>query len=328
MLPLEVVVLTFNEEANLAACLDSLAEWARCTVVVVSGSTDRTLEIARVHGVRVLCHPFETHASQWRWALGQAGLSRDWVLGLDADQRLTPALREEIARELDGRSRGDGGPAGYFVKRRQIFRGRWIRHGGYYPKYLLKLFRRDRVWLDEADLVDHHFYVDGPVAKLRGDLIEDNRNEYDISVWIEKHNRYALRQAREEWENRSRKTLQGSFWSHPDVRVQKLKQVWAWLPLFVRPGLYFLYRYVVRLGFLDGRQGFIFHFLQGFWYRLLVDIHLADLRSRPALDLPNRVRRGFSGDLESSPVRPREQAQSGRPGTLSEVGPGSERLDS
>jgi len=279
--PVDVVVLTYNEAANLPACLASVSGWARGVFVVDSGSTDETVAIARRHGAHVMTHAFESHARQWEWALGALPLVADWVLALDADQWLTLELREEIRRRLAYRELGDSTPVGYYVRRRQIFRGRWIRHGGYYPKYLLKLFRRGEAWTDGRDLVDHHFYVKGPVARLEADLVEDNRNEQDISAWIAKHTRYAALQAREELGGTVREAPDAwQAWLHgsPDDRTRWLKARWARLPLYVRPCLYFLYRYVLRLGFLDGKQGFVFHVLQGFWYRLLVDIHLDELR--------------------------------------------------
>jgi glycosyltransferase involved in cell wall biosynthesis len=276
--PVTVLVLTHNEERNLDACLASVASWAEAVWVVDSGSTDRTLAIAQAHGATVAAHPFETHARQWRWALSHLPIGTDWVLALDADQSLTPELRDELALRLsDGSLRTVDG---VFLNRRQIFRGRWIRYGGYYPKYLLKLFRRERVTIDENDLVDHHFRVSGPTVKSRHDLIEDNRNEVDIAAWVAKHNRYAVLQARQE-------TLAGrsagrvpmsALLDDPDRRVRWLKQAWAGLPLFVRPCAYFVYRYLLRCGFLDGREGFIFHVLQAFWYRLLVDINILELR--------------------------------------------------
>jgi glycosyltransferase involved in cell wall biosynthesis len=275
---LSVVVLTFNEERNLEACLTSVSSWVRDVFVVDSGSTDRTCAIAEAHGARVVRHAFDTHARQWQWALATLPLRTSWVLALDADQRVMPALRTAIEAAVDPASGED--VSGGFVNRRQVFRGRWIRHGGYYPKYLLKLFRRDRVRLDDDDLVDHHFVVDGRTRILAGDLIEDNRNEAAIGVWTAKHTRYAALQARQEVRDRARGTREPwtSMFGPPDARVRWLKQQWARLPLSVRPCLYFGYRYVLRLGFLDGREGFLFHVLQGFWYRLLVDVNIAELR--------------------------------------------------
>lgn len=271
---LSVVVLTFNEERNLRACLDSVADWAGRIFVVDSGSTDATVAIAREFRAEVVTNPFETHARQWRWALATLPLDTAWVLGLDADQRVTPGLRDEITALLASGTSVDGA----FVPRRQIFRGRWIKHGGYYPKYLLKLFRREHVSVDDSDLVDHHFIVNGPVVKLRGDIVEDNLNEAEISTWTAKHNRYAVLQAKQELLHRAEPvTWVAAFWS-PDLRIRWLKQLWGRLPLFVRPCLYVFYRYVLRLGFLDGKQGFIFHVLQAFWYRLLVDINIDELR--------------------------------------------------
>jgi glycosyltransferase involved in cell wall biosynthesis len=253
--------------------------------VVDAGSTDGTLEIATQAGARVLPHAFVSHARQWHWALQHLPLTAPWVLGLDADQRVTPALRQEMMQVLASAPGLAHAPAGYFLRRQQIFRGTWIRHGGYYPKYLLKLFRRDAVWVDPGERVDHHFRVCGKTARLRHDLIEDNRNEMDIAVWVAKHTRYAALQAQEELQNAGRHR-QSSLWQalrgSPDDRVRWCKQLWGRLPLYVRPVLYFLYRYVGRLGFIDGKNGFIFHVLQAFWYRLLVDIKLDELRRQHA----------------------------------------------
>ena len=278
--PVSVIVLTYNEGRNLPACLESVVGWAREVVVVDSGSKDSTRAIASKYGARLLEHHFETHSAQWQWALENVPLSTSWILALDADQRVSPELAAEIAETIEDPAVGTCEIVAYFIKRRQIFRGKWIRHGGYYPKYLLKLFRRGHAVVDVYDLVDHHFRPQGKTAKLRCDLIEDNRNEADIFAWIDKHNRYALLQATEEnGKPRDATRVAARFWGTPDERVAWLKTRWASLPLFLRPLLYFTYRYFFRLGLLDGREGFIFHFLQGFWYRLLVDIHLADLRS-------------------------------------------------
>lgn len=291
-LPISVIVLTFNEQTNLDDCLRSVAGWAGQLVVVDSGSSDGTLAIARRYGATVLHHPFSSHARQWAWALANAPRTHPWVFGLDADQRITPELRDELARRF-ARPETLAGLAGFYIKRRQIFRGRWIRHGGYYPKYLLKLFRLDAVRLDQHDLMDHHFYVEGRSALLKNDLIEDNQKEHDIAFWIAKHNRYAQLHAQEELERRiggGGWPLRAALLGSPDQRVIWLKQRWYRLPLYLRPFVYFFYRYLGQLGFLDGKQGFIFHFLQAFWYRLLVDIHLDDLlRKRREATAGSRV---------------------------------------
>lgn len=275
--PITAVVLTFNEERNIAACLDSLTPWTAAVFVVDSGSTDGTVRMAERAGVTVVQHPFETHAAQWQWALSQLPIATEWVIAIDADQRVTP----ELAAAIAGFVAAPGGAAGAYVNRRQIFRGRWIRHGGYYPKFLLKVFRRSRVTVDTADLVDHHFEVNGPTTVLRADLIEDNRNEAEIAVWTAKHNRYAVLQARQELAASSGPRAGATaLFDSPDARVRYLKQLWARLPLYWRPCLYVFYRYVLRLGLLDGKQGFIFHVLQAFWYRLLVDVNIDELRAR------------------------------------------------
>jgi glycosyltransferase involved in cell wall biosynthesis len=269
-----VIVLTFNEERNLAPCLESVAGWTEQIFVVDSGSTDQTASIADRFGASVVNHVFETHARQWAWALRELPVNTEWILAIDADQRVTPELRQSIVDHLAA----PGASAGCFVPRRQIFRGRWIRHGGYYPKYLLKLFRRDAVAVKDGDLVDHHFHVSGALHTLTGDLIEDNRNEAAIFDWIAKHNHYARLQAVEELARASQEG--GGRWlGSPDQRTARMKGLWTRLPLYFRPAAYFLYRYVLRGGFLDGKEGFVFHFLQAFWYRTLVDINIDELRA-------------------------------------------------
>jgi glycosyltransferase involved in cell wall biosynthesis len=244
--------------------------------VLDSGSRDGTLEIARKYGAQVFEHPFETHAQQWTWALHHLPIAHEWILGLDADQQITAELREELAalfaspdvlRDVNG----------FFIKRRQIFRKVWIRHGGYYPKYLLKLFRRSRVQLDANELAEHHFYVDGATRRLQSDLIEDNRKEHDLAFWMQKHIRYAALQAQDEAARRQRSSawlIRPALFGNPDQRVLWLRERWYRSPLFVRPFLYFVYRYIFLLGFLDGKQGLVFHFLQSLWFRLLVDVYL------------------------------------------------------
>ena len=273
-----VIILTLNEEMNLSACLESVRQLTGGVVVVDAGSFDRTRSIAAEFGATVVEHPFQTHSQQWLWALENVAIQSEWILALDADQQLTPELAHEISR-LDPSTLAD--IEGLYLKRRQVFRNRWIKHGGYYPKYLLKMFRRSKVVIDPNDQVDHHFYIPGRTMKLQYDMIEANRKEDDISFWIEKHNRYAALLANEEyrWRTGARTAaISPALNGTPDQRILALKNIWRHMPLFVRPFLYFTYRYFFRFGFLDGKQGAIFHFMQAFWFRLLVDIKLDELQ--------------------------------------------------
>jgi glycosyltransferase involved in cell wall biosynthesis len=274
--PLSVVVLTHDEELNLPDCLASVVDWVSEVVIVDSGSNDRTTTIARAAGARVVAHPFTTHAQQWLWALDNVPLSNAWLLGLDADQRVSASLRNELT-ELLARASTLDGVEGLWIPRHQVFRGRLIRHGGYFPVYLLKAFRRTAVHVDPIERVDHHFYVGGATRRLRGHIVEANAKEDDVGFWVDKHRRYARLLAEELAAGRSRGT---AGWEMArDLERSRRDRFYRWPPYWRAVG-YFLYRYIARLGFLDGHQGFLFHFLQALWFRVLVDAELEALAKR------------------------------------------------
>jgi glycosyltransferase involved in cell wall biosynthesis len=274
---LSVFILARNEEKNLERCLDTL-RWCRDIHLIDSNSTDRTVEIAEAYGVAVHRHVFEGHTEQRKWALRNVPFRNEWVLALDADHRVTPELQQELILKFNTAPQNVDG---FYVKRRQIFRGRWLKHGGYYPKYMLKIFKHRLAFLDDLEF-DYRFYVKGRTALLAHDIEEDNLNEGSIGFFVEKHNRFATEQATEELKRRRENIaylVNASFWGNPDQRTLKLKQIWYRLPLYCRPFLLFMYRYVLRLGFLDGKEGFIFYFLQSLWFRLLVDIKIEEMLS-------------------------------------------------
>lgn len=278
-LPLTVLVTTRNEEVNVERCLASVRDLANQVFVLDSESADRTVEIARRYAdeVRTLAYD-HSRIIPWifQWGLDNLPIRNDWVLILEADQALPPALRRELVALF---ARPAIGHDGFYIRRRQIFRGHPIRFGGYGGKHLLKLFRRAVSALDPAEQ-DTRVYVRGSVGKLAAPLEEWNRKEDSILFYLEKHLRYAEAFAREElarrrgeiaWRGRPRLT------GHSDERVLWLKSVYYRLPLYLRPALYFFYRYVLLLGILDGKTGFVFHFLQAFWFRLVVDVRLEEL---------------------------------------------------
>jgi glycosyltransferase involved in cell wall biosynthesis len=272
-LDLTAVVLTFNEESNLPDCLGSLRRLGCPVFVVDSGSTDRTLQIAEQAGAKVVEHPFKNYGAQRNWAQAELPMDTQWLLHLDADERLTPELSANIERAL---AAPHDDTDGFLLRRRTVFMGRWIRHGGHYPSFHARLYRRDKGRCEDR-LYDQHFIVDGKVEKLSGDMIDETS---DLSSWSVRHAKWAKMEAKELVEGKGQPgRLVGKLGGSPIERRRWLREhLYGRFPLFVRPFLYFIYRYVFRLGFLDGKEGLVFHFLQGCWYRFQVDAYLLEAR--------------------------------------------------
>jgi len=272
---LSVIVLAYNEEANLPQCLESL-RGLRCALFVVdSGSTDRTVEIAEMHGASLAHHDFENYAAQRNWALDNLPLASQWVLNLDADERLTPELVDEINAVLMSPPEN---LSGFLLRKRTIFMNKWIRHGGHYPSYHLRLFRRE-CGRCEARHYDQHFVVEGEVDRLKHDYVDVVASS--LLTWTIRHARWAAMDACET----DKPQIAGMHvapdaFGNPIERRRWWKNVYRRGPLFARALCYWVYRYFFRLGFLDGKEGLIFHFLQGFWFRFLVDAMIDERTGR------------------------------------------------
>ena len=189
---LSVVILTLNEEANLPLALASLRGLNAEVFVVDSGSTDRTLEIARAAGCHVVEHPFESQAHQLNWTLDTLPIGTPWVMRLDADERLTPELAQELADRLPALP---DDVTGLLVKRRVYFWGRWIRHGGYYPTWLLRIWRHGRARCEQRWMDEHMVVGGGRTLRLDQDIIDENHK--GLTFWTDKHNRYADREVKD-----------------------------------------------------------------------------------------------------------------------------------
>jgi glycosyltransferase involved in cell wall biosynthesis len=270
---LSVIILTYNEEVNIEQALESVAGWAKRVFVVDSFSRDRTLELARQYGAEIHQFEFKSYSSQRNRALDELPLDSEWILFLDADEWLPSGLKQEIENVLAGN------PAehGYFLKRRFYWMGAWIRRG-YYPVWILRLFRRGHARCEDRQ-VNEHMLVDGATGFLQHDFIHEDRKS--VQDWIEKHNRYAFREA-QELLKAARET--GALFGSQAERVRWLREsVYNRLPPVIRPGLFFFYRVFLRGGILDGWKALLYHFLQAFWYPLLIDIHFLELkRGEPA----------------------------------------------
>ncbi|HUY18545.1 MAG TPA: glycosyltransferase family 2 protein [Candidatus Binataceae bacterium] len=277
--PLSVVILTFNEELNLPQCLRSLAGLECETFIVDSGSSDRTAEIARSFGATVVEHPFVNQGLQLNWALDNLPIRTPWVMRLDADERLTPELAAELGTILPS---APADVSAAEIKRRVYFWGRWIRHGGYYPFWLLRLWRHRQARCEERWMDEHMTVESGRVIRLGHDFIDENHK--GLGFWIDKHNRYADREVAD-----LLAAAKGSSAEAPGNaqarRRRWLKQnLYGRLPMFWRAFFYWLYRYFILLGFLDGKPGLVFHFLQAFWYRFMIDAKLYEATTRVPQD--------------------------------------------
>jgi glycosyltransferase involved in cell wall biosynthesis len=277
MHPYSLIVLTYNEEVHLPRLLNSINDLEMPLFILDSGSTDATLNIAEEHGATIMINKFINHPIQWNYALENFKINTPWTIGLDADHIFTP----ELKTRLTGINEVDSQVMGIYFNRKNVFKGKWIRHGGYFPKYLLKMFRTGSGYSDLTEMMDHRFIVDGKTEVWKdGFIIEENLKENEIKFWINKHNRYSELVAKQEINYRLNKTksnVDASINGNPDQKLRYYKSIWQRLPLFVRPFIYFIYRYFFKLGFLDGKEGLIFHFMQALWFRFVVDIKIYEL---------------------------------------------------
>lgn len=285
MVSLAVVILTYNEALHIRRAISSVQSIASEIFVIDSGSTDGTVEIAQELGAVVLSHPFASHAKQFQWALDCAPITADWILRLDADEVVEADLSREIAVKIPTLPTD---VAGINLKRKHIFMGRWIRFGGRYPLLLLRIWRRGQGKVEDRWMDEHVVVSGGRTITFSGRFADHNLN--NLSFFTEKHNGYATREAvevliaRYELLDKARALpMCGTSWQAASKRWLKVN-IYGRLPFALSACFYFLWRYLFQLGFLDGRPGLVYHFLQGFWYRFLVGAKVSELEGSIAQD--------------------------------------------
>jgi glycosyltransferase involved in cell wall biosynthesis len=259
-----IYILTYNEEIDIAPCIES-ALLSDDVIVVDSFSQDRTFEIASSYPIRVIQHKFESHGKQRTWMLKEVNTKYDWVYLLEADERMTPELFQECLEVIQK----SGEIIGYYVAERVMFMGKWIRHSTQYPRYQMRLFKKDRVWFSDYGHTEREV-CDGQTSFLK-ETYPHYTSGKGLSRWLDKHNRYSTNEAKEtvkqlqtgdvNWKN--------LFFGKTEVeRRRALKDLSLRLPF--RPLLRWFYMYFILKGFLDGQAGFAWCTLQAFYEYLIL----------------------------------------------------------
>jgi glycosyltransferase involved in cell wall biosynthesis len=267
---ISVVILSYNSGAAIRTTIESAARISDDIYVVDSFSSDDTCAVATDSGATVVQHQFDNYAAQRNWAIENLPLKHRLELHIDADELLSNELIGEL-KVLET----DGVPPhinGYHVPRLVRFLGRPIRHGGMFPIWHMRLFRRGTGRCEEREY-DQHFIVANPTARLRGPIVDDIR--MPLREWVDRHNRWSDAAVRDHLRGTTgARVLQANLFGSPLERKRRFKDFYGRLPLLGRACALFTYRYIVRLGVLDGKEGAIFFFLQTFWFRFLIDAKL------------------------------------------------------
>lgn len=277
---LSIVILTFNEELNIEKCLIEATKLTNDIFIIDSYSTDNTLKICEKYGCKIYQNKFINQAIQLNWAIKNCDFKTEWILRLDSDEYFLPELIQEMKQKLD---KLDKNITGIFFKRRVYFMDKWIKFGGYYPTMILRAWKNNKAICEERWMDEHMKLLEGNSITFDNDFVDDNKK--NLHWWISKHNNYATREAIEQLNSKYNfldyEPVKADLLGTQEQKKKWLKEkIYNILPLGVKPFIYFLYRYIFKFGFLDGFRGFLFHVLQGFWYRFLVDAKVYEIEKK------------------------------------------------
>lgn len=278
MLDLSVIILTYNEEIHIRRCLENVIPIAKEVFVVDCFSTDKTVEIARGYGqVKVIQHQWPgNQAEQFNWALDNLPIQTEWILRLDADEYLLPALIEELQEKLPYMA---DSVSALSLSRARAFCGKVLHHGIVNNVKIIRIFRKGKARYEKRLMDEHLSILSGDTIEMQNQFVDDNR--MPIGVFINKHNGYASREAAllldAEFHLTNTSDLPQDY-GEEVIKKRAQKARYARMPLFWRAFAYFVYRYIFKLGFLDGKEGFLWDFLQGWWYRTLVDAKVFEVK--------------------------------------------------
>ncbi|MBQ6187226.1 MAG: glycosyltransferase family 2 protein [Prevotella sp.] len=272
------IILTYNEELHIKRCLDRISPFVKEIFIIDCYSTDRTIEIAQKYeNLTILQNKWVNYATQFNWALENAHVRTKWVLRLDADEYLSPELIQELNDKLPGL---DPKYTGIVIPLQRVFLGRKINHGIARGIKMLRLFQYGKAKIETRQMDEHIELLQGESIEFKHGFVDHNLN--NISWWAQKHIGYAKREAVDllniEFNlTESNQTTPLGIDSQAMGKRQK-KERYSKLPVFWRSFIYFLYRYFFKMGFLDGKEGFLWDFMQGWWYRTLVDTNIYEIK--------------------------------------------------
>ena len=268
MASVTAIILTRNEELNLGECLKSIQGFAERAVVIDCGSSDKTVEIARSYGADVYVHDFTYYAAQFNWGIDNTSITTDWILRLDADERLTPALIAEAETLLSSPEAVSGDLNGIIMESDYYFLGRFIKHG-LRKKRKMMLFKRGVGRIEDRRRDAHSIISRGTSIALKNRFLHYDFK--DLSNYIRRYDWYAMREMQDYMDYVHGASTQ--IESGKLIMQQRRKKFGLYYkaPMFLRAYLWFIYNYIFRLGFLDGREGFLYHYFECLWYRMLVD---------------------------------------------------------
>lgn len=265
MIDATAIIMTKNEEKNIAQCLQSIKGFAKRALVIDCGSTDQTVALAKENGADVVFHEFEYYAQQFNWGLDNGSIDTEWVIRLDADERFTPELNAELEEII---AKGDENLCGITIEADYFFLGRRIRYG-LRKKRKMMLFKKACGRLEDKRRDAHSVLSKGESVQAKHRFLHYDFK--DLDSHIKRYNWYATREMMDYIDY----TRGDAINVHADKLVQKQRQkkygVYYKAPRFLRAWLWFIYSYFFRLGFLDGREGFLYCYFECYWYRLLVD---------------------------------------------------------
>ncbi len=276
-LPLTAIILTYNEERNIRDCIESVYGYVDEIYVVDSFSTDTTLSIISEYPqVKVVQHEFGNYSIQRNWAFDNLDIRNEFIFNMDADHRAMPELLDELRTYF---KKGIAANInGFMASRRTMFLGRWIKRGGHYPIYHAIIFRKG-FGQCEIKNYDQHFIIKGEAIVLKNNVIDIITES--LSTFTERHNKWSTLEA-EEAIAYSQEMDAGRVKAEKDGNVMEYRRYqrmkYYSYPIFLRVFLYFFYRFILKGGFREGKEGLVFHFLQGFWFRFLVDAKIWEMK--------------------------------------------------